>query len=752
MSAYMVAPLSSLILVEGEKAPKLAQEVLLDGEVARMSFTNFRVLFELASGVLISVPLCSIIYIVSKASALRASSSITLQMRGLHSFVISSRCPDKLHKSLVKQVRVCKTGSRCYLSPLDNERLRVLDEGEFITSANTTAPLSPFEYFTSLSDSPLDTRWRRTDINSNYHAIPLYPNVLYVPQGIKDKTLQVVAASVEGGRLPVLCWSSLVDRTSIFRGAVLPEKGVDVLEYWSAIKAAAHPHTVQSILVEGSSASSSIALYLASEGELSELLEAISSQHLQEPFTPTGATEISRWERRVRNTLNSAKAISNMIKVKNQTVVLQSNSQGGTLAAVSALSQFIVDARFRTIQGFCALIEKEFVHFGFPFIVKGDSSRLERTLFEKCGGFILFLDCVWTFISQFKAAFQFSKELIIFLFDALSCGIYDTFGSSCEKERKLDANPHSLWDYVLRNTSLFDNPSYCPVESTTLLQRWGGLFSTHWNSWILQRKLGFIDFHHQPIPHLEQLFNAKQEDANLQSYRLCYIHRDWLPLMEYLYSIDLSQNYLTEIPTELFTLPHLLTLVLCNNQINKIPLDNLPNATKLNKLLLDHNCISYVPPSWRIPKSLQSLSLRHNQIRSFTVNEPMTHLLEIGLSNNEMEEFSLQAPKLRHLSLRSNQFRKPPECLGDLASLTSLDISANPLTSFPPSLAFLESLVALDISQIPLDTQIPSLQTSVFRLVALKSLSMSSCFTQSVALPPLKNLENLVSLDRKSVV
>ena len=125
----------------------------------------------------------------------------------------------------------------------------------------------------------------------------------------------------------------------------------------------------------------------------------------------------------------------------------------------------------------------------------------------------------------------------------------------------------------------------------------------------------------------------------------------------------------------------------------------------------------------------------------------MTHLLEIGLSNNEMEEFSLQAPKLRHLSLRSNQFRKPPECLGDLASLTSLDISANPLTSFPPSLAFLESLVALDISQIPLDTQIPSLQTSVFRLVALKSLSMSSCFLQSVALPPLKNLENLVSLN-----
>lgn len=755
MSALLKTSLENLELVQGEKEPKKTEDVLLDGEVATLSSTNFRLLFQLGTGVLISVPLHSILYIVYKSTSLRASSSIILHLQGMHSLVLSSRAPDKLHKTIVKLVRGHKNTPHCYLSPYDVERARYAEPGDY----GYFGDVSPLSYFASLVESGVDTRWRRSDINHNYHLIPDYPPVLCVPQGVSDKTLQAVSGLMHGGRLPVLTWTNPVTRTSIFRGGVLLEGELTgkALEYWNAVKESAKPRTAQPILVEGEcdnlSETSSIALCMENEHEISKILWEISKKSVRETFCPENITEIARWERRLRSTLNSTKAVANMVLTEHKSVLLQSDSRDGPLFTVSALAQLLIDARFRTLSGFCALIEKEFVFFGFPFALAADSSRRsqnsESLIPQYSGGFLLFLDSVWALLSQMGHAFQFTKELIVFLFDVLSAGLYDTFNTSSEKERKTEVSYRCVWATVFRSASRFLNPHFAPVSSDQLLRWCENGFSTHWNSWIFHRKIAFTDFNNDPLDELDTAFYNKQLEMVLQSKNLSYIHRSWLPLFEHVAILDLSHNYLTDFPVEVLELQHLRNLDLDYNFINKLPFDSpVQYKTKLRLLSLNHNAIVYFPADWKLPTSLRCLSIRYNKLRMFRMNDSDSELVQLELGYNTITDFSVTAQKLRILSLHTNCLMSVPACVGLLGSLTTLDLGNNQLRGpFDSDLSQLSSLTSLNLSFVDLTQQQDSLKDSFFRLTSLKELFLAYCFKEESGVSVLSQLVHLEKLN-----
>ena len=129
-----------------------------------------------------------------------------------------------------------------------------------------------------------------------------------------------------------------------------------------------------------------------------------------------------------------------------------------------ALSQLVLDSHYRTIEGFEALIEKDFVMFGHQFkarLAYGKKNALAEHDF--CPVFLQFLDCVYQIMSQYPSLFEFNSK---FLFDIAHHSFslrFGTFLQNNDRERKnLDVRNKtvSLWSYMNQQREKYLNPFY----------------------------------------------------------------------------------------------------------------------------------------------------------------------------------------------------------------------------------------------------------------------------------------------------
>jgi hypothetical protein len=130
-------------------------------------------------------------------------------------------------------------------------------------------------------------------------------------------------------------------------------------------------------------------------------------------------------------------------------VVVHCSDGWDRTSQVCAVSQVLLDPYFRTIEGFCVLIEKEFVSFGHPFALRN----------EHCGGsstqaapvFFQFLDAVRHLVRLFPANFQFTESFLLFVADCHISGLAGDLVSNCNKDRQnaaLHKTTLSLWQLV----------------------------------------------------------------------------------------------------------------------------------------------------------------------------------------------------------------------------------------------------------------------------------------------------------------
>ena len=248
---------------------------------------------------------------------------------------------------------------------------------------------------------------------------------------------------------------------------------------------------------------------------------------------------------------------------------------------------------------------------------------------------------------------------------------------------------------------------------------------------------------------------------NLQNCKLTYIHKDWLLYLENLNTLDVSNNYLTDFPLELFSLKNLKNLIIDSNLINKLPLNNtlIKRKSQIKILSLNNNNISKFPFLFSI-RYLHTLNLQANYFTDFKINEKKENknLKKLNLSHNKLSEFTIIGNHFNHLEildLKSNLFNEFPSCICSLKSLKSLDISNNPITNnFPESISLLNQLEILDLSNIIISSNdfCFSLKNSIYKLKSLKELSLMNC------IKPTRNsnhkddflngIENLIQLNK----
>lgn len=147
-------------------------------------------------------------------------------------------------------------------------------------------------------------------------------------------------------------------------------------------------------------------------------------------------------------------------------------------------------------------------------------------------------------------------------------------------------------------------------------------------------------------------------------------------------------NSITELKSNTFSDLPVKTLILSNNEINKIDLRAFTNMPNLDSLYLNDNKLQFFYRQWfHKTKNLRSLLLTNNQLLSLPsrafVNTPMIQLL--GFSKNKLQSIHPTTynglENLKELDLSKNYLKElPPNVFQSIQSCEYLYLNSNNLT------------------------------------------------------------------------
>jgi len=162
--------------------------------------------------------------------------------------------------------------------------------------------------------------------------------------------------------------------------------------------------------------------------------------------------------------------------------------------------------------------------------------------------------------------------------------------------------------------------------------------------------------------------------------------------------LDLSENQLTELPTELGELTQLQELDLAGNQLTGMP-SWLGKLRRLRRLDLRNNQFAEAPKElWKL-KQLQKLNLTENELTELPAKlGRLRQLQQLHVGNNKLTELPAELGELRQLQelhLSGNQLTELPSELSNLKQLQTLVLSDNCLVELPTEFESLQSLDSL---------------------------------------------------------
>ncbi|KAL1114919.1 hypothetical protein AAG570_007743 [Ranatra chinensis] len=180
--------------------------------------------------------------------------------------------------------------------------------------------------------------------------------------------------------------------------------------------------------------------------------------------------ESSGWLKHIKSILDTSWFIAQAVEV-GVSVLIHCSDGWDRTAQVCSLAALMLDPYYRTIQGFQALVEKDWLCFGHKFTdrighLSGDPKEISPV-------FTQLVDCTWQLTQQFPSVFQFNECFLLTLHDHLSSCQFGTFVGNCEKDRidlRLNERTFSLWGYMANHMKEYMNPLYCAEKSPEILK------------------------------------------------------------------------------------------------------------------------------------------------------------------------------------------------------------------------------------------------------------------------------------------
>ncbi|WP_420640625.1 leucine-rich repeat domain-containing protein [Candidatus Leptofilum sp.] len=195
--------------------------------------------------------------------------------------------------------------------------------------------------------------------------------------------------------------------------------------------------------------------------------------------------------------------------------------------------------------------------------------------------------------------------------------------------------------------------------------------------------------------------------------------------LENLVELNLSFNALEKIPAEISQLRNLIYLDISVNDVTVVP-SEIGKLSRLNSLDLGNNNITEIPSEIGQLSNLTSIDLRGNSLMSIPAE--LGHLtqltsLELDWQNLKQipEEFEQLAVPIS-LNLSGKRLEILPVGISHLTNLTSLDASNNQLTTIPAEIGQLTKLTKLNLS----GNSITSVPSEIGRPAKLTLLDLSN--------------------------
>ncbi|XP_048241880.1 myotubularin-related protein 13-like isoform X3 [Haliotis rufescens] len=220
------------------------------------------------------------------------------------------------------------------------------------------------------------------------------------------------------------------------------------------------------------------------------------------------AVEESEWLLQIQNVLQLAGATVDLLDVQGSSVMICLEDGWDVTSQVVAVAEILLDPYYRTIEGFKALVEKEWLSFGHRF-----THRSNQTAANQASGFapvfLQFLDTVHQIHRQFPLSFEFNQHLLkvvayhyvsnrfrTFMLDneferveagwlhedkrpsKLDDGEEDPLGGFSPKHTTNTSVGGSIWDYIEkqhRRSAMFYNFMYSPEDGDTVLRPYSNI-------------------------------------------------------------------------------------------------------------------------------------------------------------------------------------------------------------------------------------------------------------------------------------
>ncbi|XP_032877261.1 myotubularin-related protein 9 [Amblyraja radiata] len=455
------------------------------------------------------------------------------------------------------------------------ECLNIASSIEALSTLDSTTLMYPFFYrpmFEVLEDgwhsflpeheytllSAMTDEWRLSYVNKDFNVCPSYPPIVMVPKSIDDEILKKVATFRQGGRFPVLSYYHKKNGMVMMYSAqpLTGTNGRRCKEDERLINATLRPGkrgyiidtrsitAAQQARAKGGGFEQeahypqwrrihkSIERYHILQESLIKLVEASNDQsHNMDRWL--SKLEASSWLSHIKEILTTACLAAQCVDREGASVLVHGSEGIDSTLQVTSLARIILDPQSRTINGFEALIEREWLQAGHPFQQRCAQSAYSNSKQKnEAPTFLLFLDCCWQIQHQFPCSFEFNEQFLIVLFEHAYASQFGTFLGNNENERrklKLQQKTVSLWSWANRPKVLekYFNPLYeanslviWPSVAPQSLQLWEGVF-LRWN-----RSSKYLDEAWDEIIHIIEYNKDLQAKVNALRRQLAELQTD----------------------------------------------------------------------------------------------------------------------------------------------------------------------------------------------------------------------------------
>ncbi|XP_029349714.1 myotubularin-related protein 9 isoform X2 [Echeneis naucrates] len=368
------------------------------------------------------------------------------------------------------------------------------------------------KHYSQMTD--LHDRWRVSSVNRDYSVCPTYPQAVIVPKDINDEMLVKAAKFRHGGRFPVLCYYHRKNGMVIMRSSqpltganrkrcredeLLLQAVIDGSDKGYIIDTRSSQQAQQARMTGGGFESKScyscwkrlhrqVERGKALQESLIKLVEACGNDsHNMDRWL--SKLENSKWLSHVQTALSTAGLLAECVERDGHSVLVHCSEGTDSTLLISTVAQLIMDPCCRTLEGFLALLEREWVQAGHPFQKRcAHSAYSHARLQQESPVFLLLLDCVWQLLHQFPLALGFSEALLLRLATEAYASSYGTFLCNSDKERcvsRVKEKTLCLFQALLRpkERRCYANPLYertelaiWPSVHPQSLQLWRGYF------------------------------------------------------------------------------------------------------------------------------------------------------------------------------------------------------------------------------------------------------------------------------------